>query len=152
MNQIAKWDPFQHIEHLHRRLVGSLLDDGSNVNRSHAKTAVGTPDWAPVVDITEDEQAYILNAELAGVKKDDVHVTLENGTLTLSGERQFEREEKNRKVHRIERFYGSFSRSFDLPEDVNADKVNAAFNDGVLTVTVAKSEQAKPKRIQVNVT
>lgn len=151
MNQIAKWDPFQQIEHLHRRFVGSILDDGSNLKHSAAKTAVGMPDWTPVVDISEDEHAYILQAELPGVKKDAVNVTLENGTLTLSGERQFAQEEKQRTVHRIERFYGTFSRSFDLPEDVNADGVNAKFSDGVLTVTVTKSEQAKPKRIQVTV-
>lgn len=146
MNQILKLDPFHQLEHLHRNWVGSLF--GQN---SHRQGSTETPDWAPVVDITEDEHAYILQAELPGVKKEDVTVQLENGTLTVSGDRQFNREEKSRKVHRIERFYGTFSRSFDLPEDVNPDKVNASFQDGVLTVTVAKSEAAKPKRIEVKV-
>ena len=108
-------------------------------------------EWAPTVDITEDEKNYIIKAELPDVKKEDVHVRVENGVLTITGERKAEKEEKNKKYHRVERSYGSFARSFTLPENVEAEKVSAAYKDGLLTVTVAKSEKAQPKQIEVKV-
>ncbi|MGB9601732.1 MAG: Hsp20/alpha crystallin family protein, partial [Limisphaerales bacterium] len=89
--------------------------------------------------------------ELPEVKKDDVKVTVENGVLTISGERKFEKEEKGVRYHRIERSYGYFARSFSLPEDADAEKVSAEFKDGVLKVHVAKSEKARPKQIEVKV-
>ena len=85
------------------------------------------------------------------MKKEDVHVTVENGVLTITGERKFEKEEKSRKYHRIERAYGTFARSFALPDNIDANKVNANYKDGLLTVTVAKSEHARPKQIDVKV-
>jgi len=109
-------------------------------------------EWAPAVDITEDDKEYLVKAELPEVNKENVKVTVENGILTISGERQFEKEEKGRKYHRIERSYGSFVRSFGLPDDADAEKVEAQFTDGVLKVHVAKSEAAKPKQIEVKVT
>ena len=138
---------------MHRRL-SSLMDGGASSRRrnGNSKESLATTEWSPAVDITEDEKSYVIKAELPEVKKEDVRVTLENGVLTLTGERKFEKEEKGRKYHRIERAYGTFSRSFALPENVDASKVNAAYKDGMLTVTVAKSEQAKPKQIEVKVT
>jgi len=108
-------------------------------------------EWVPLVDITVDDKEYLIKAELPEVKKDEVKVTVENGVLNITGERKFEKEEKGRKYHRIERAYGSFVRSFTLPDDADANKVNADFKDGVLKVHVAKSETAKPKQIEVKV-
>lgn len=108
--------------------------------------------WSPAVDITEDDTGYLITAELPEVKKEDVKITLENGVLTLTGERKFEREEKGKKFHRVERSYGSFVRSFTLPDDADAGKVDAQFKEGLLKVHVSKSEKARPKQIEINVT
>lgn len=107
--------------------------------------------WAPLVDITEDDREYVIKAELPEVRKEDVKVTVEHGTLNLSGERTLEQEENGRRYHRIERSYGRFVRSFALPDDADASKVNAEFKDGVLRVRVQKHEQALPKSIEIKV-
>ena len=107
--------------------------------------------WLPLVDITEDEKEYLIKAELPEVKKDEVKVNVESGVLTISGERKFEKEVKDRKYHRIERAYGSFARSFSVPDDADDSKVSAEFKDGVLTVRLAKREKASPKSIEVKV-
>ena len=109
------------------------------------------PEWAPLVDISEDAQEYLIKAELPEVNKEDVKVTAEEGTLTIMGERKFLKEEKGRKYHRVERAYGSFGRSFALPDDVSPAKVSAEFKDGVLTVHLVKTEKAKPQQIEVKV-
>jgi HSP20 family protein len=108
-------------------------------------------EWAPAVDVIEDDKEYLIKVELPEVHKDDVNVTVENGTLTITGERKAEKEEKNRKFHRVERFYGRFERSFSVPTDADETKVNAEFKDGVLRVHLAKSEKALPKQIEVKV-
>ena len=108
-------------------------------------------EWCPRVDIRESEKSFQIKAEVPGVRKEDVKVTLENGILSISGERKFEKEEKGKKYHRIEHSYGSFLRSFGLPENADPGHVDAKFSDGVLTVHVAKSEAAKPKQIEVKV-
>lgn len=148
MNQITQWDPFRELEDVHRRLSSFFDGASSKRNRQESMSAA---DWAPSVDIIEDDRAYVIKAELPEVKKEDVHVRVENGVLTLRGERKLEKEEKNRKYHRLERSYGSFVRSFVLPDDIDAEKVGAVFKDGVLTVTVAKSERSKPRQIEVKV-
>lgn len=107
--------------------------------------------WAPLVDITEDDREYLIKAELPEVRKEDVKVTVEHGTLNLSGERKLEKAENGRHYHRIERSYGSFVRSFVLPDDADAQKVAAEFKDGVLRVRVQKLEQALPKSIEIKV-
>ena len=109
------------------------------------------PEWAPLVDISEDDKEYLIKAELPEVKKEDVKVTAEEGTLTIMGERKFEKEEKGKKYHRVERAYGSFVRNFSIPDDVSPDKITAEFKDGVLTVHLGKTEQAKPQHIEVKV-
>jgi HSP20 family protein len=144
MNQIVQWNPLHDLDQMHRRLTTLMNSESHNGSGPEG-------DWSPIVDITEDDSGYLIKAELPGVKKNDIHVTFENGLLTLRGERKFEREEKNRKYHRIEREYGAFTRTFELPENVDASKLTAAYEDGLLTVTVAKSEAAKPKRIEVRV-
>lgn len=150
MNQIVQWDPFRELENMHRRLT-NLFDSGSRANRQNGNESMFVSEWAPVVDISEDEKSYLIKAELPEVRKEDVRVTVENGILTLTGERKFEKEEKNKKYHRIERAYGTFARSFALPENIDASKVNASYKDGLLTVAVAKSERAKPKQIEVKI-
>ncbi len=106
--------------------------------------------WAPPVDIEETETSYILRAELPGLTKDDIQITLENNVLRLSGERKLEKTVNQNNYHRIERVYGSFSRSFALPHEVESDHVQAAFENGVLTVTVPKAEQARPRKIEIS--
>jgi HSP20 family protein len=108
-------------------------------------------EWSPLVDISEDGKEYRIKVELPEVKKEDVKVTAEEGTLTIMGERKFEQEEKGRKYHRVERAYGSFGRTFSLPDDVSPNKVSAEFKDGVLTVHLMKDEKAKPQEIEVKI-
>jgi HSP20 family protein len=115
------------------------------------KEALTVAQWSPLVDITEDGKEYLIKAELPEMKKEDVRLTVENDVLSISGERKFEKEEQNRKYHRVERAYGSFVRSFSLPEDADGSKVTADFKDGMLQVHVPKSEKAKPKAIEIKV-
>ena len=132
MNTLTRWDPFKEMDELQRRL-GSII--GLTPPRPvNGKEEMTVAQWLPLVDITEDDQAYLIKAELPEVKKGDVKVTVENGVLTLCGERKFEKEEENKRYHRIERSYGSFARSFAVPEDADATKVAAEFKDGLLTV------------------
>ena len=112
---------------------------------------ITVPEWAPAVDIIEDEKEYLIKVELPEIQKDDVKVTVEGGVLTIRGERKTEKEQKGRKFHRIERYYGSFERSFSVPDDADDGKVNAEFKDGVLRVHLAKSEKARPKQIEFKV-
>jgi HSP20 family protein len=105
--------------------------------------------WTPPVDIEETETSYRLQAELPGLSRDDIQITLENNVLRLSGERKFEKDTKQENYHRIERTYGAFSRSFALPTQVSPDKVEAKFENGVLSIVVPKAEQAKPRRITI---
>jgi HSP20 family protein len=113
--------------------------------------SITVAEWAPAVDVIEDDKEYLITAELPDVKKEDVKVAVENGVLTISGERKFEKEEKNKKYHRVERAYGTFVRAFTVPDDADPAKVNAEFKDGLLKVHIAKSEKAKPKQIEVKV-
>lgn len=108
-------------------------------------------EWAPSVDISEDDREYLIKAELPDVKREDVKVTAQEGMLTITGERKFEKEEKGKKYHRVERAYGTFGRSFWLPNEVSPAKVSAEFKDGLLTVHLVKDEKAKPQQIEVKV-
>lgn len=106
-------------------------------------------EWAPLVDISEDDQEYLIKAELPELKREDVKVTAVEGTLTITGERKFEKEEKGKKYHRVERSYGSFVRNFSLPDDTSPEKVSAEFKDGILSVHLGKTEKPKPQEIEV---
>jgi HSP20 family protein len=106
--------------------------------------------WTPAVDIAESDDRLTLFAELPGLAKDDVQITLEDNVLTVKGERRFERDETKESFHRIERAYGVFQRSFHLPSNVQADKVEAAFADGVLRIAIPKQEEAKPRKIEIS--
>lgn len=149
MTALTRWNPFREIEELQNRLLSVF--NLATPRRGDGQESITVAEWAPLVDIIEDDKEYLLKAELPEMRKEDVKVTVENGVLTISGERKLEKEEKGKKYHRIERAYGSFVRSFTLPDDADADKVSAEFKDGVLKVHVAKSEAAKPKQIEVKV-
>jgi HSP20 family protein len=107
--------------------------------------------WAPAVDVSEDDKEYLVKAELPELKKEDVKINVENSTLTISGERRAEKEEKGKRYHRIERSYGSFLRRFTMPEGIDSSKVAAEFKDGLLLIHLPKDEKAKPKSIEVKV-
>lgn len=128
------------------RLFGDFF---APVRFGRANEELANTGFMPAVDIQETDEDYIVKAELAGLTKDDVDVTLENSVLTLSGQREFEGKSEENNYHRIERSYGSFSRSFTLPHEVDAEGVKASFQDGVLTVSVPKKEQAKPRKILI---
>jgi len=152
MNGLVRWNPFREMDDLQRRMTS--LFDWSPFRRSSLTTDdenITVPEWAPLVDIVEDGKEYLIKVELPEVQKDDVKVTVESGTLTISGERKAEKEQKGRRFHRVERYYGRFERSFSVPDDAEADDVKAEFKDGVLRVHLAKSEQARPKQIEVKV-
>jgi HSP20 family protein len=125
-----------------------LFED--TLNRFFDQPASARP-WSPSVDIAENENELTLTADLPGVKMDDLDIKIEEGGLTLSGSRKFENEEKKGNYHRIERAYGSFHRAFSLPDTIDADKVQARFDNGVLKVTLPKKEVAKPRSIKVTV-
>lgn len=144
---LARWNPIRELEDLQSRLSNVL--SFPTLRKNGDKELMTIAEWAPAVDITEDEKEYLVTAELPEIKKEEVKVTVENGILTISGERKFEKEEKGKKYHRIERSYGSFQRSFDLPDDADPGKVDAKFSEGTLKVHVAKSEQSKPKQIEI---
>ncbi len=144
--KLTKWDPFREMENMFDRYTKVL-----NWPRVGSQEMMTTDDWAPRVDIAETDKEFIINAEIPDVKKEDVKVMVDNGILTISGERKQEKEEKGKKFHRVERFYGSFSRSFTLPNNVDESKIEASFKDGMLNLTVPKIEETKPKAIDVKI-
>ena len=150
VKEVAEWNPFRELDEIHKRLSG-FFGGNSLTKRANGQEDITVAEWAPLVDITEDDKEYVIKAELPEVKKNDVKVRVEDGVLYLSGARQFEKEEKGKRYHRIERAYGSFTRSFLLPDDASPQQVNAEFKDGVLNVRVAKDPNARPKSIEVKV-
>ena len=150
MANLARWDPFQDllaIQDEMNQLFGQATGQGGRTTGGEAGT--GTRAWAPALDIAERNDAYVVTVEVPGIKPEQLDITLENGALTISGERRFETEIKEEQYHRIERRYGAFRRSITLPDRVKADAVEASFEDGLLQVVVPKAEEAKPKRIGV---
>lgn len=149
MSQLTMWNPFRELDEVQNRL-GSLF--GGRLRRfGDGDGGLQLADWSPQVDITEDDREYLIKADLPEMKKDEIKVNVENGVLSVSGERKTEREEKNKKFHRIERSYGTFLRSFTLPDDADGTKVAAEFKEGVLRVHLPKNPVAKPKAIEVKV-
>ncbi len=147
---LTRWNPFREMEELFDRFGRSfarrpaLPGEGSQEIMTMA-------DWSPAVDVSESDREYQINVELPEVRKEDVKVSVNQGVLTIVGERKLEREEKNKRYHRVERCYGSFARSFTLPDDVEEQTVRARFKDGMLYLHLAKSEQAKPKAIDIKI-
>ena len=150
MNAMTRWDPFKELDELQSRL--STLFGRSPVRKNGEKDEMMTvAEWAPLVDIVEDDHEYLIKAELPEVKKEEVKVTVQDGVLSLAGDRKFLKEETNKKYHRLERAYGSFVRTFSLPEDADETKVTADFKEGILQVHLPKSEKARPKNIEVQI-
>ena len=145
---IVRWEPFRDLVTAQREFDRLFRDAFSS---QHGETEASTRTWAPPVDIYENGDNLVLKAELPGVNPDDVEVRVEDNTLYLKGERKFEKEVKEQNYHRVERSYGTFARSFSLPNSIEPDKVTAEYKDGVLTLTMPKKEEAKPKTIKINV-
>ncbi len=146
---LVRWDPFCELEEVTEQL--NRMFGRPAARRENGKELLAVADWVPIVDISETESAYVIKAELPDVKKEDVKVTVQEGVLTIQGERKQEREEKGLKYHRVERSYGRFVRSFTLPDYVDDAKVKAEFKDGVLNLYLPKSERTQPKAIEVKV-
>ena len=150
INTLTRWEPLREMEDF-QNLLSTLFGRPQRRTNGHGREEITLADWMPLADITEDEKEYLIKAELPELKKEDVKVTVENGVLTISGERKFEKEEKKKKYHRVERGYGTFMRSFTLPDDADGKKVKAEFKNGLLTVHLPKNEHAKTKQIEVYV-
>jgi len=148
MKTLTTWHPFRELDEFQNRLNTFF---GGFPTRFATNGDFKLSTWSPDVDITEDDKEYLVKADLPEVKKEDVKVTLENGVLSISGERKSEKEEKNKKFHRIERSFGSFERTFTIPEMVDAAKMKAEFKEGVLRVHLPKNPAAQPKKIDVKV-
>ena len=157
MNLLTRWnplpatrfDPFKQLAEFERgldRFFGRKLEIPFETGEP-----VIMADWEPLTDITEDDKEFLVKVEAPEMKKEDVKVTVENGVLRITGERKAEKEEKDKKYHRVERSYGTFLRVFALPEGADGEKVSADYKEGVLTVHLPKTETAKPKAIEVKV-
>ena len=146
---LIKWDPYRELEEMSSRL-NRVFGRNDLLSRGEEKMTFAT--WSPAVDIKETNEEYVIKAELPEVKKEDVKVTVKDGYVMLTGERHQEKEEKNKRFHRVERTFGSFYRALVLPTEVDDKKVLAEFKDGMLYVHLPKSENAKPRAIDVKVT
>lgn len=143
--EISTWTPFRDLVNMQRevgRVFDSLFADVDGDGNYMAS-------WSPRADVIENNEAYVIKTELPGVDKNDVKITLHENVLTFKGEKKQEKEENGKNFHRIERSYGGFERSFTLPAGVKNDKIDASYKDGILTITLPKAEQAKPKEIEV---
>lgn len=147
---MSRWNPFKDLKEIEQHL-STYLSRATERSESGKEEAMTVAEWSPLVDITEDEKEYAIKAELPEVKKEDIKLTIQDNVMCISGERKSEKEEKGKKYHRIERSYGSFMRSFTLPEGADGSKVSADYKDGVLNVRLPKSEKAKEKSIEVKV-
>ena len=143
MLTVSRWEPFRDMLTFQHRL-NRLLGDATN-----AYSPEGVGSWVPPVDIVEEPERLVFRAEIPGVSKDDIDIKVENGTLILRGEKKPEREIEGETSHRVERFYGAFTRSFALPATIDADKIQARYKDGVLELVLPKAEVAKPRKITI---
>ena len=146
--KIVRWEPFQNVMAGQRDLDQVFKDA---FRPFYGDGELSTRTWAPPVDIFENADNIVLKAELPGIDPKDVEIRVEDNTLYLKGERKFEQEVKEEHYHRVERSYGSFARSFSLPNSIDADKVVADYKDGLLTLTMPKREEAKPKTIKIEI-
>jgi HSP20 family protein len=145
---LSRWDPSREFVTLQNRMNRLFRDSYGPEGRDESLT---TTAFAPPVDVYEDEHGVTLKIEVPGIDEKDIDVRIENNTLTVHGERKFEKEEKEENYRRVERQYGSFTRTFTLPNTVDQESVRADYDKGVLKITLAKKAEAKPKQIKVNV-
>ena len=150
MNALTRWNPFKEMEEIQDRLT-SLWDHFPTHRSRSEEESLAPYGWSPMVDIVEDNNEYLIKADLPEVKKSEISVTVENGLLKIRGERKYESEDKSRTYHRVERSYGKFERNFSIPGDADGAKISAEFKDGVLMVHLPKDEKAKPKAVDVKV-
>lgn len=143
---IIRWDPFRDLTTLRERM--NRLFEEAYTSRGEEKDLVSSK-WNPSVDIYEKENAIVLKAELPGIDENDIELKIEDSTLTLKGDRKFEKETKEENYHRIERSYGSFYRSFTLPRNIDQDKIKAESENGILKVTLPKKAELKPKKVKI---
>ena len=153
MATMMRWDPFQDLRSAQEEMaqmgqMSPMLAQALGLYGQQQGSGAATA-WAPALDISERKDAYLVTVELPGVEADDLDITMEDGLLTIQGERHFAHDSSEQQFHRVERRYGAFRRSITLPAQVRADAIEASFEDGVLEVVVPKAEEAKPKRIQV---
>lgn len=148
---LIKWDPFRELEYVSERL--NRIFDRTPARLSDNKEMLPMADWEPSADVSETDTAYLIKADLPGVNKEDVKVFIQDGMLTMQGERKMEKEEKGKKYHRIERSYGNFTRSYRMPDDADENSVKAEFKDGTLNITLGKSAKkiSKPNTIDIKV-
>jgi HSP20 family protein len=158
MATMMRWDPFQDLRDAQEEMAQMAQMAQMSPRLAHALGLHGQPRgsgraettaWAPALDISERKDAYLVTVELPGVEAEDLEITMEDGLLTIQGERQFTSESSEQQFHRVERRYGAFRRSITLPAQVQAEQIQASFDNGVLQIVVPKMEEAKPKRIQV---
>jgi HSP20 family protein len=149
MTLLTRWEPIRELASLQERM-NRLFNDSLSPITNQESLAAGS--FVPPVDVYEDEQTIRLKMEVPGIEEKDIDIRLENNLLTIRGERKLEKETKEENYHRIERSYGSFTRSFSLPNTVNSEEVKAAYSKGVLTINLAKRAEARPKQIKVSIT
>ena len=147
---LVRWEPFRDLVSLQDRM-NRLFEDSLSRNKVFEES-LATGIWSPPVDIYETDSSIVLKAELAGLTKNDVSIEIKDSTLILRGERKFEKDVKEENYHRIERSYGSFSRTFSLPHTVDQNKVTASFRDGLLEIVIPKTKEARPKQIEIKET
>jgi HSP20 family protein len=157
MATMMRWDPFQDLRDAQEEMaqmaqmaqMSPRLAHALGLHAQQGSGREGTAAWAPPLDISERKDAYLVTVELPGVEADDLDITLEDGLLTIQGERHFAHDSSEQQFHRVERRYGAFRRAITLPAQVQAEQIQASFENGVLQIVVPKMEEAKPKRIQV---
>ncbi|HEX9773921.1 MAG TPA: Hsp20/alpha crystallin family protein [Steroidobacteraceae bacterium] len=145
--RVIKWEPFRDIDEVFDRVFADTMRRWPR----QAGEARPVYDWAPAADVSETDGEYLIKAELPEVSKDDLNITVQEGVLTLAGERKEEKREENEKVHRVERFHGSFSRRFTLPDDADDQGIRAESKDGVLVIHIPKQKIAQPEPRQIQV-
>ena len=148
MNTLTRWDPFKDLDELQGRLA-TIFGRTPLRFETGAKELMTVAVWSPLVDVIEDEKEYLIKVELPEVKKEDVKVSVNEDVLTITGERMKMKEETGKKFHRLERFYGSFARSFAVPRDADGTKLLAEFKEGVLKIHLPKSEKARPRNVEI---
>lgn len=147
VRDLIRWDPFKEISSL-REEIDRLFDTFFGRQTSMVS---GEAFWVPAVDVEETESEYIVKAELPGLKKEDIKISITDDTLTISGERKMQKEEKGKTYHRIEMNYGKFERTIRFPSEVLPDKAKASYKDGILSITIPKSEKAKAKELEIQI-
>jgi HSP20 family protein len=151
MNNLTRWDPFHELANLQDRMNRLFTQPVAAFGNFANEESLTQGSFVPPVDVYEDEHSIQLKMEVPGIEEKDIDIRLENNLMTVRGERQFSKETKEENYHRIERRYGSFSRSFTLPNTVNPEDVKADYDKGVLTIRLGKRAEAKPKQIKVSV-